>query len=109
MIPRLNRGNHAQNWLSMQPNPLSWYSNYSEIEFGEVNEKNRLHGRGIGIWNDGFIGIGYFENGKLSTGKYITIFYTGSFKVGECYMKDRERWFRYTQYKTNGKAYNNDY
>jgi hypothetical protein len=26
IIPRLNRGNDALNWLSMQPNPMRWYN-----------------------------------------------------------------------------------
>jgi hypothetical protein len=64
IIPRLIKKNHAQNWLSMQPNPLR-YSNTFGSTFGELIEKNKpsygreirveLHGRAILIDDDGFI------------------------------------------------------
>ncbi len=71
----------------MQPNPLS-YSAIEEYEddcskkfynLGELNEVNKLHGRGIRIWNFGGITIGYFENDELSTGNYIDIYSDGVF------------------------------
>ncbi len=39
IIPRLNRRNDTQNWLSMQPNPLR-YCGMFDGHFGEVNEYN---------------------------------------------------------------------
>ncbi len=71
----------------MQPNPLRYYNKEGEegADFGEVNENNMLHGRGIRLSNDGFIKIGYFEDGRLSTGHYIYIFSHGEFFVGELY------------------------
>ncbi len=41
--------------------------------FGELNENNQAHGRGITIDKDGEIYIAYFKNGKVSTGHYIRI------------------------------------
>ncbi len=70
--------------------------------FGEVNENNYLHGRGIEIENDVFIEIGYYENGRLSTGNYIYIHSDGVFLVGERYIKEGERRDRWTCYKTDG-------
>ncbi len=102
LIPRLNQSKDAQNWLSMQPNPLR-YSGWSEGDFGEVNKGNNLHGRCIQILNDGWILIGYFEDGLDSTGNYITIWSDGVFRVGEKYWKDGRRWERVTTYKKNGK------
>jgi hypothetical protein len=47
-IHRFNRVNDAQNWLSMQPDPIRWWcSDYKGDGFGEVKERNKLHGRGI--------------------------------------------------------------
>ncbi len=61
--PRLNLIKNTQNWSSMQPNPLRWYSNHDGSAFGEINEHNRLHGRGISL-NIGGICFGYFKNGR---------------------------------------------
>ncbi len=46
ITPRLTRVKNAQNWLSMQPNPLRWYLYHFADGIGEVNG-NKLHGRGI--------------------------------------------------------------
>ncbi len=111
IIPRLNQDNNAQNWLSMQQNPLGCYENNYEDFFGEVNEKNKLQGRGIAMWNGGIGGrrhnnwtfiIGYFENGDWSTGKYIVIHSDGDFRVGEIYEKDGDVSRRGTEYLTAG-------
>jgi hypothetical protein len=61
-IPRLNPDKDVKNWLSMQPNPLMFTDFYDG--FGELDENNRLHGRGICILSNGDILIGYFENGR---------------------------------------------
>jgi hypothetical protein len=70
----------------MQPNPLRLTDFHQS--FGEVNENNELHGRGIRIWNDGTIHIGYFEDGYDSTDNYIWIDSSGGFAVGYVYYKD---------------------
>ena len=87
---RLNRGKDTKSWLSMQPNPLGFHSRYYIGNvFSEENENNRLNGRGIHIYNDGRILIGYFdEDDELSTGNYIKISRYGDFFVGERYEKD---------------------
>ena len=88
----------------MQPNTLRYCDEDGE-QFGEVNEDNRLHGRGIYIDNDGTIDIGYFENGD-ETGYYIDS--DGTFWVGEIYFKDGERRKRVTWYLTDGNEYKYD-
>ncbi len=104
IIPRLTRVKDAQNWLSMQPNPLRWYENVLyNPGFGEVNEDNKLHGRGIHIFQRDCITIGYFERNFRGTGHYIYIVLDGRFWVGECYMREGRRWDRGTYYKKNGK------
>ncbi len=107
IIPRLNQIKDAQKWLSMQPNPLRYIDGY-RYGFGDVNEDNDLHGRGIQIWNGG-IHFGYYENGRDSTGHYIEINSVGWFNVGECYMKDERRWWRGTKYKTDDTEEQYDY
>ena len=57
--------------------------------FGESNEDNIPHGRGIEIWNDGLIEIGYWKNG-FHTGNCIRIFSDGEFQVVEYYEEDEE-------------------
>ncbi len=61
-----------------------------------------LHGRGISIYNFAGITIGYWENGKFSTGYNIQIAFMGSFRVGEYYLKNGESWRRGTQYDPDG-------
>ncbi len=100
--PRLNRRNCDNNWLSMQPNSLRYKDYKVPCGFGEVNEDNDLHGRGIQIYWNGRIDIGYFKDGELSTGNYISIWSDGLFQVGEIYEKDGEKWRRGTQYDTDG-------
>ncbi len=103
ITPRLTIVYDAQNWLSMQPNPLRWNcADVNKQGFGEVNENNILHGRGIRIWNDGTIFIGYGEDGRLCTGNEITIYPDGWFDVGETYIKDGKKWKRFTRYMTDG-------
>ncbi len=70
--------------------------------YGELNSVGKEHGRGIFIGNIGNICIGYFENGVLSTGNYITIHSDGKFWVGEYLKKDGKKSVRYTEYKTDG-------
>ncbi len=87
----------------MRPDPTKYSENtYDYTYFGQFNESNRLHGKGILIWNRGDILIGYWKNGDLSTGNYIRIDSDGDFRVGEYYRKDGKRWNRGAWYKTNG-------
>ncbi len=103
LIPRLNQSKDAQNWLSMQPNPLRWYSRcYRYDGFGETNEDNWLDGRGIGIRDDGDIDCGYELNGNWITGNHIDIYSDGKFRVAERYFKEGRVWERGTLYKTDG-------
>ncbi len=90
------------NWLSLQPRD----NHYSEVrfEFGEMNANNNLHGRGICIYPDGYIHIGYWNNGDLAPGKYIHIFSKGKFDVGELYLKDGKSCWRGTNYKVDGTS-----
>ncbi len=76
-----------------------WWGKY----YGEVDADGKGHCRGILIWNNGRITIGYFENDDVSTGNYITIYWNGEFRVGKYYTKDGVSWERGTQYYTNGK------
>ena len=69
------------------------YSNGSKY-YGELNENDKPHGRGILILNADDIRIAYYENGKISTGKYIHIHSDGCFTVGEIYFEDGDRWKR---------------
>ncbi len=95
---RLNRDNNAQNWLSMRPDTSNYFKDFSTgTYFGELNENNKPHGRGICIWNDGRIWIGYCENG-LGPGHYIHIDSDGGCYVGEHYIKDGVKRSRGTYY-----------
>ncbi len=69
---RLNQVNKSENWLSMRPHAQFFKQDEDITDFGEF-EEDRLHGRGIGIYDDGAIIIGYCENGFWSTGNYIQI------------------------------------
>ena len=69
--------------------------------FGERNEANNLHGRGIYFHPFGTITIGYWNHGEYAPGNYITI-WDGGVDVGECYLKDGEKRIRGTSYKKNG-------
>ncbi len=76
--------------------------------FGEINkntsfQNNKPHGRGIRILIDGFIYIGYFENGGYGTGNYIQIDSDcGQFRVGVLVMEDERRRSRGTLYRVDG-------
>ncbi len=76
------------------------------LSFGEHNEANKVHGRGIRIFSDGTIRIGYYNNGERAPGtNYISIWGSGRLEVGECYLdEDGERCYRGTRYKTDGTS-----
>ncbi len=61
-----------------------------------------MHGRGIFIWGEARIYIGYWEDGDYSPGPYIRVYSEGKLRVGEIYMKDGVRWKRGTEYNTDG-------
>ena len=71
---------------------------------GDLNEKNKLHGRGLKITPYGFIQIGYFYNGECTTGNYISIRSDGTFSVGEYYndLEEGELKIRGCQFNTDG-------
>ena len=110
-IPRLNRENDPYNWLSMRPSSKLFrkiektfeMEKFKWTHFGELNEENKLHGRGFKVNQFGTIHIGCFENSLLSTGNYIIIYKDGDFEVGERYIKDGERMRRCTRYMLDGE------
>jgi hypothetical protein len=56
---RLNLCKDPKNWLSMKPKSLRYLDN-TRAGLGEINDNNRLHGRGISIGIRGTISIGYW-------------------------------------------------
>ncbi len=51
VVPRLNgKEHHPENWLSMRPETSNWFvDSFYFAYFGELNENNEPHGRGIAI------------------------------------------------------------
>ena len=85
---------------------MSIRGNYTKtdwIEFGERNEVNKLHGRGIRFWG-GEIYIGFWKNGVAAPGNEIHIRRYGNFHVGERYIKYGLSDFRGTDYFTDGRS-----
>ena len=74
---------------------------FGDYNFGEHNEFDNLHGKGISI-SENCIAIGYYNDGYLAPGNYLKISSGGEFKVGECYLKDGYKFFRGTRYYKNG-------
>ncbi len=75
VIKRLNILTDQQNWLSLKPVSAGRFS-HLDVDtktFGELNQHNKLHGRGIKIWPDGDIIIQYWNNGATAPGNYISI------------------------------------
>ena len=68
---------------------------------GEVNQTHLLHGRGIEI-HPHDIHIGFWNKGELATGKYITIYKSGWFIVGDKYGENGNLRDRFTMYRTDG-------
>ncbi len=77
------------NYLGKQPltSPLQTNTHSDWKYYGELKADGEPHGRGIRIWLDGGIWIGYWWRWYMSTGNYIMIFSDGEFRVGEFYMK----------------------
>jgi len=72
--------------------------------FGEHNDNDKLHGRGIYICSDGFIHIRYWDDGEYAPGNNLYIDSDGSVSVGELYLKDGKRCYRGTCYRTDGSS-----
>ncbi len=69
-----------------------------------MNAYGVRHGRGIRIFSDGDIFIGYYDrDGFTAPGtNYINILSCGNVDVGQIYMKDGKRWNKWTRYFTDG-------
>ncbi len=78
--------------------------------YGELNADGKWQGRGIRIENTGRIWIGYWWNGRWSTGNYIRIYSDDKIAVGEVYKKDGYGQMRYrgTEYYKNGTEWQYD-
>ena len=50
---------------------------YGDLSIGLLNEKNRLHGRGVKIDRNNMITVGYWVDGSISKGNYIYAFFSG--------------------------------
>ncbi len=87
----LGFGNAANSELRFTTDSFGFY-------IGEHNSDNYLQGRGIYIYSDGGIGIGYRNKGWVAPGNFISIKSDGDVDVGECYLKDGKRWNKCTRY-----------
>ena len=87
LSPRLSILNSSKEWLSLRPLNHNKYESHG-IQFGELNERNNLHGRGILITKLGTIRIGFYSDGKSAPGNYLSIWNNGDIYLGECYVKD---------------------
>ncbi len=81
---------------------LKYEKLYGPHRIGEHNSNNNLHGRGIFIWSNGNIQIGYFHNDRDAPGNFIYINSSGNVDVGEIYMKAGNNRKKYTSYRTDG-------
>ena len=96
---RLNLTHDDQDWLLLRPSGKNYNDGWY---FGEFNENNERHGRGICIYPDGGISIGYWDDGYGGPGNNLTIMPSGNVEVGERCMKDGYLRARGTCYKKNG-------
>ena len=69
---------------------------------GERNADNKIHGRGIDMYSNGYCYIAHFEKNTLDRGNYVTIHSGGSVDLGACYTKDGRLCFRGTRYNPDG-------
>ena len=78
---------------------------------GEWNRETWLpNGRGVYIYNNGEIWIGYFNNRWAAPGNYVEIKGKGEFVVGEYYkLEDESLQSRYTEYKSDGTTEKHGY
>ena len=54
--------------------------------FGELDPNNKATGRGINIYKDTDIYIGHFQDGSITTGKFVCFSKNGDQIVGEMYL-----------------------
>ena len=105
---RLNLTHDDQDWLSLRPSGVKYTEEWGEY-FGEFNENNEPHGRGIYIFSDGDIYIQYWNNGRSAPGNYLDIRNDGVVEVGEYYLRDGELRSRGTTYMVDGTSYKFDF
>ena len=90
----------------MRPDASNYFKDFiNRTYFGELDESNEPHGRGIFIYNDGGIRIGYWWNDSWGTGGHIYTDKNGYFEVSEVYEKEegkRKKGWRGTLYSTDG-------
>ncbi len=72
--------------------------------FGEMDQNNRLDGKGVQISFYNAIYIGFYINGWDAPDNFIEIGMKGEFRVGEHYRKDGKVCRRATVYNTDGTA-----
>ena len=74
--------------------------------FGELSALSlKPQGRGIYLRNDGVIFVGFFCDGAISDGKYIEIWASGGFDVGEKMTNaDGDMAWRETEYGPDGTS-----
>ena len=96
-------GNISRDALEYSKSYLSGYHG-----FGEMNHINNLHGRGIYMFFQGSIRIGYFNNKWSAPGNFIEIYSDGDVDVGQKYQKYGEIFSRGTRYKADGTSVNLD-
>ena len=98
---RLNLTSSDQDWLSLRPSSATRY--FKDNYFGELNEKNIPHGRGIYIFSSGRVYIGYFNNGDDAPGNFINISDNSEFEVSKRYLDEDGRLrLRGTTYDADG-------
>ena len=73
VIKRLDILTDQQNWLSLKPVSDGRFAHVgvSTKKFGEMNQHNKLHGRGIYIDSSGNISIAFWNDGKFATSASI--------------------------------------
>ena len=102
LIDRINLTSEDSSWLAFSSLSSRVSRDFDFLLFGEHNSDDKLNGRGIFTDENGNIRIGYWNNGVIAPGNFIKIFSNGVFIVGELYMKDGEKCYRFTQYNKDG-------
>lgn len=75
------------------------------IYIRELGAENNPKSRGMRIYSNGNIDVGYWNHRHNAPGNYIYIYKEGIFHVGECYRdKNGDLGYRGIQYKTDGTS-----